>query len=84
LSLWAIPFRFRVANIDQIFKLQKKRIHLLHFFLQKVPNHFFFILLQTKKNYTFQENDANIRFKEWNPDHTSRGQFASFAFWRAD
>ena len=43
-----IPFRFRVANIGQIFKLQKKRIHLRQFFLHEVPNRFFFILLQTK------------------------------------
>jgi len=45
LLLWAIPFRFRVANIDQIFKLQKKRIQLLQFFLLKLPNRFFFMYL---------------------------------------
>jgi hypothetical protein len=40
-----VPFRFRVANIGQIFKLQKKEINLLHFFSGGAPNRFFFTYL---------------------------------------
>jgi len=41
----AVPFRFRVANIDQIFKLQNKEFNLLQFFLSRAPNRFFFMYL---------------------------------------
>jgi hypothetical protein len=37
----AVPFRLRGANIDQIFKLQKKRIQLAYFFLPLNRNGFF-------------------------------------------
>jgi hypothetical protein len=82
--LLAILFRFRVANIDQIFKLQKKLNSSAAFFLLLELNHFFFILLQSKFLTIFQENDANIRVEEWNPDDPSGDEFACFPFWGAD
>src|SRR5665648_343055 len=52
---FAIPFRFRVANIAQIFKLQKEMNSSPALFSQKVSNPFFFMPLPENKFCFFFE-----------------------------
>ena len=45
---------------------------------------FLFHTFATSNFYTFQINDANIRFKEWNTVDSHGGKLPGFAFWCAD
>ncbi len=45
---------------------------------------FLFHTFATSNFYTFHRNDANIRFKEWNPADPHGSKLSSLAFWGAD
>lgn len=45
---------------------------------------FLFHTFATSNFHTFQRNDANIRFKEWNPADPHGSKLPRFALWCAD